>query len=169
MNALIVVQIRNNEVTATVLCCSRGSSASDGKWWLYKGDQRRSSRPSELREYNNCEPKKEIITQPHFRIIVSLYRKGSFIRTHSHIHAQTLTYTTRTHRRLLIFRAHMHGYAHLHADYTNKHKRSAQTQSKADELYSVSNWKHSQSQFLPAVEACISRHKRLLGLPEWLA
>ncbi len=62
-----------------------------------KGDQQRSSRSSELSEYYNCEPKKGEKAQPHFRIIVPLYKKAAshtLMQAHTDIfsHAQTLTY-----------------------------------------------------------------------------
>lgn len=175
-------------MTTTVLCCLlllRGVSANGGIV-TSKADQRSSSRSSELWECYNCEPKKGKRAQPHFMIIVSLYKKKaashtlthahiqihSVMRKHSHMNAYTHTCThARTSLNLSDTRACDR--AHSRSKYTNEHKRGAQTQSecphKVDELHSVSNWKHLQSQFLSAVEACISRQKRLLGVPEWLA
>lgn len=101
-------------------CCVASCSWEDRLPVQENGDRQRSSWPSELREYHNCEPKKEITTQPHFGIVVSLYEKGvSHTCTHRYVQSCTNTHIwmrTQAHRRLLIFhthtRTHMRGYAH---------------------------------------------------------
>lgn len=166
-------------MTTTLLCCLlllRGRSANGGKWradWLLKDIS--SEVVGHHKLANNCEPKKkrEKKAQPHFRIIVSLYKKktASHTLTHAHTdissHAQTLAHTQTS---LNLSDTHTYTCAQNTQTSTNA---VAQTQSKCprkvDELHSVSNWKHLQSQFLSAVEACISRQKRLLGVPGWLA
>lgn len=101
-----------------------------------KGQRQKSSRSSELCEYHNCEQKKRKKAQPHFRIIVSLYKKKG-LHTHIFSHAQTLTYgCVHTRRLFLIFLPHTRAWSctlvhkiHKQAQmqYTNTKQMSSQS------------------------------------------
>lgn len=185
MKALIVVQIRNNEVTTAVLSCLSCSwedcLPTEENCVLQRGLSRAEVSHQNFENSINVHPptllikKSKITSQANFRIIVCLFkkkRKREF-HTHSHMHAPICSVMHEKKKNTNAQRADVSNLwrtntrAVTHTERAQTRRANTKRSGWASILCRIES--ASESQFLSAVEACISRHKRLLGLPEWLA